>query len=174
MVQKNAALIARWLHRLFEASLLIKGILAGAETLSGLGLLLTANRQIVALVDWLTRHEIAEDPNDRLASWVARHAELLSIQSQQFYAWYLLSHGGLKLIMVILLALGLVWAYPAAMVVLAGFVTYQVYEWLHSGSPFLLVLSGLDLFMIYLVWQEYRAMRTGHPLSELGRKEVKP
>ena len=173
MVRRNAVLIARWLHRLFEASLVIKGVLAATESLAGLGLLLTANRQIVALVDWLTRYEIAEDPNDKIASWVARHAELLSIQSQHFYAWYLLSHGGLKLIMVILLALGLVWVYPAAMVVLAGFVTYQVYEWIHTGSPFLLALSGLDLFMIYLIWQEYRAMRAGHPLAEVGRKESK-
>lgn len=171
MVKRNAALIARWLHRLFEASLLVKGILASAEALSGLGLLLTSNAHIVTLVDWLTRYEIAEYPRDRMASWVERHAELLSIQSQHFYALYLLSHGALKLAMVILLALGLSWAYPAAMAMLAGFVTYQLYEWHYSASPFLLVLSGLDLFMIYLVWQEYRAIREGHPLAEVGRKE---
>lgn len=165
-------LIARWLHRLFEASLVIKGILATLEALSGLGLLMTANRHIVALVDWLTHYEIAEDPQDKLASWVQRHAELLSIQSQHFYALYLLSHGTLKLGMVILLALGLTWAYPAAILVLAGFVLYQTYEWLHSNSPFLLMLSGLDMLMIYLVWQEYLAIRAGHPLAEVGRKEA--
>lgn len=172
MVRSNTALIARWLHRLFEASLVIKGVLATLEALSGLGLLLTANHRIVALVDWLTRYEIAEGPQDGLATWVQRHAELLSMQSQHFYALYLLSHGALKLAMVILLALGLSWAYPAALLVLAGFVTYQTYEWLHSGSPFLLMLSGLDMLMIYLVWQEYRAIRAGHPLAEVGRKEA--
>ena len=33
--------MSKWLHWLFEASLLIKGLFAAGETLSGLGLLLT-------------------------------------------------------------------------------------------------------------------------------------
>lgn len=153
--------IARWLHRLFEASLLFKGLLAAAESIAGLGLWFTPNAAIGRLVDWLTRHEIAQDPSDAMATAARRVAEHLPIETQHFYAIYLLSHGVLKLGMVILLALRVRWAYPAAMAVLAGFVSYQMWHWSHSHSLPLLMLSGLDLLMIWLVWREWRGM--GHP-----------
>jgi uncharacterized membrane protein len=125
----------RLLHWLFEASLAIKGFLCAAETLAGLGLLLTPNPLIARLVFCI----------------------------QHFYAWYLLAHGGLKLTMVFMLWRRVLWAYPAAMVVLTGFVIYQTYEFVHAGSPFLLVLALFDLVMIGLVWQEWRALRGKTP-----------
>ena len=149
----------RLLHWLFEASLAIKGILCAAEALAGLGLLLTPNPLIARLVFWLTHFEIAEDPTDTLAGWMMRAVEQFPIGTQHFYALYLLAHGGLKLTMVLMLWRRVLWAYPAAMVVLAGFVAYQTYEFFHSGSPFLLILALFDLVMIGLVWQEWRALR---------------
>ena len=149
----------RLLHWLFEASLAIKGFLCAAETLAGLGLLLTPNPLIARFVFWLTHFEIAEDPTDTLASWTLRAVEQFPIGTQHFYAFYLLAHGGLKLTMVFMLWRRVLWAYPAAMVVLTGFVIYQTYEFFHAGSPFLLVLALFDLVMIGLVWQEWRALR---------------
>ncbi len=162
-MKRHTARITRWLHRLFEASLLVKGVLASFEAAAGLGLLLTSNAFIQRFVDWLTHYEIAEDPSDKLASVARHYAEAFSIQTQHFYALYLLSHGALKLGMVIALAFGAMWAYPGAMVMLAGFVVYQIYSWMDSGSTFLLVLSAFDVFMIWLVWQEYQARRGGAP-----------
>ncbi|WP_309667827.1 DUF2127 domain-containing protein [Tabrizicola sp.] len=149
----------RLLHWLFEASLAIKGVLTGAEALAGLGLLLTPNPLIARFVFWLTHFEIAEDPTDTMASWTIRAVEQFPIGTQHFYALYLLAHGGLKLTMVFLLWRKVIWAYPASMAVLAGFVAYQTYESFHAGSPFLLLLALFDLVMIGLVWQEWRALR---------------
>lgn len=162
-MKRHTAQIARWLHQLFEASLLVKGVLASLEAAAGLGLLLTSNAFIQRFVDWLTHYEIAEDPHDKLASVARHYAEAFSIQTQHFYALYLLSHGALKLGMVIALAMGAMWAYPGAMVILAGFVVYQMYSWAGGGSMVLLALSAFDLFMIWLVWQEYQARRSGAP-----------
>lgn len=162
-MKKHTIRIARWLHRLFEASLLVKGILASLESAAGLGLLLTSNALIQRFVDWLTHYEIVEDPTDRMASAARHYAEAFSIQSQHFYALYLLSHGALKLGMVIALAVGAMWAYPGAIVILAGFVAYQMYTWAEGGSAVLLALSAFDLFMIWLVWQEYQARRASTP-----------
>ncbi|MCB2144224.1 MAG: DUF2127 domain-containing protein, partial [Rhodobacteraceae bacterium] len=64
-----------------------------------------------------------------------------------------------KLAMVVLLAARVAWAYPAAMVVLGGFVAYQLHQWTISGSSVLLALSAFDLVMIALVWREWRGMR---------------
>ena len=61
--------------------------------------------------------------------------------------------------MVVMLWLRVLWAYPAAMVVLSGFVSYQLYEFHLTGSPMLLLLAFFDLFMIGLIWQEYKALK---------------
>lgn len=149
----------RLLHWLFEASLAIKGLLCASETLAGLGLLLTPNLLIARFIFWVTHFEIAEDPTDTLANLTLRAVEYFPINTQHFYALYLLAHGGLKLTIVLLLWRRVLWAYPAGMAVLAGFVAFQVYEFLHAGSPFLLMLALFDCVMIVLVWLEWRALR---------------
>lgn len=150
---------AKLLHWLFEASLAIKGALTSAEFLAGLGLMLTPHLRVAQFVFWLTHFEIAEDPTDRLASWTLRALEQFPVSTQNFYAWYLLAHGGLKLAMVVMLWARVLWAYPAAMVVLAGFVIYQTTEFFYTGSPFLLLLALFDAVMIGLIWQEYKALK---------------
>lgn len=79
-----------------------------------------------------------------------------SIQMQHFFALCLLFHGGLKLAMVLGLARRIKWAYPASMLVLAGFVAWQIHHFSVNGSPMLIALSMLDTVMIALVWREYR------------------
>jgi uncharacterized membrane protein len=147
------------LHWLFEASLLIKGLLTSTEAMAGLGLLLVPNAMVARLVYWLTHYQIAEDPTDTMAAWTLRAMEQFPIGTQHFYALYLLFHGGLKLTIVLLLWRRVIWAYPAGMGVLAGFVAYQLFEFVHSGSPFLLMLAVFDLIMIALIWLEYRALK---------------
>ncbi len=149
----------RLLHWLFEASLAIKGLLTLLEALAGLGLMVTPNPLVARFVYWVTHYQIAEHPEDTLASWTLRAVQQFPVPTQHFYALYLLAHGGLKLTMVLLLWRRVVWAYPAAMVVLAGFVAYQLFEFVHAGSPFLLLLAVFDLVMIGLVWQEWQALR---------------
>ena len=148
----------RLLHWLFEASLAIKGLLTSLEALAGLGLIVTPNPLIARFVFWVTHFQIAEHPDDTLASWTLRAVQQFPVPTQHFYALYLLAHGGLKLTLVLLLWRKVVWAYPAAMVVLAGFVGYQLYEFVHAGAPFLLLLAVFDLVMIGLVWQEWKAL----------------
>ena len=63
-----------------------------------------------------------------MATWFRSLAEAFTIQSQHFYALYLLGHGLLKFTMVLMLSRRILWAYPAAMAILAGFVVYQGFE----------------------------------------------
>lgn len=157
--------IARRLHWVFEASLVIKGLLATSEAVGGLGLLLTPNMIILRFVHWLTANELAQDAGDEMATWFRHAAEQFPIQTQHFYAWYLFGHGILKLAMVGMLARRVLWAYPVAMAILAGFVLYQLHHWSISPSPVLLVLSGFDALMIGLVFREWREMRAARAVA---------
>ena len=153
--------LSRWLHKLFEATLLVKGSLAASEALAGLGLLVTANHVILSLVGWLTRNDIAQHPGEGVTRWMEQAVQAFPIETQHFYAMYLMAHGGLKLAMVILLARRVIWAYPAAVALLLGFITYQLHHWTQEPSPTLLILSAFDAFMIGLVIREYKALRLG-------------
>lgn len=158
-INRERAGLSRWLHRAFEASLLLKGLFAAAETMLGLLLYFVANDSIRSLVSWLTAQEITEDPNDLLAQFLLRAAQAFSIDAQAFYATYLAGHGLLKLVVVLLLARGLLWAYPLAVVVLSGFIVYQLHRYLLEPSLGLVLLSLFDLVLIALTVIEYRRIR---------------
>ncbi len=151
--------LSKWLHWLFEASLVIKGLLAAGETFSGLGLLLTPHGVVLGLWGWLTNHKLTQNPSDDMALWFQHLADIFPVHLQHFYALYLLGHGALKFAMVIMLARRILWAYPAAMAVLACFVVYQGIEFLTQGSLVLLALALLDSFMIVLVYREWNMLK---------------
>jgi uncharacterized membrane protein len=154
-----ASRLGRWLHWLFEASLVLKGMFAAAESLGGLGLLLTPNMTIINFVGWLTSNHLTQEPNADMARWVQHLTQAFPIQVQHFYAFYLLGHGAVKFIMVIMLARRILWAYPGAMALLAGFVVYQVTEYVTHGSFTFLLLSFFDLVMIVLVFREWNVLK---------------
>ncbi len=158
-ITARSPIYRRIVHTLFEASLAIKAALCSAEFFAGLGLLLVPVQRVNDLVYWLTHFEIADDPADPMANMTRLAVDQFTSGTEQFFGWYLLAHGGLKLIMVGMLWRKILWAYPASMVVLACFVLYQTSQFLAHGSPFLILLSAFDLFMIWLIWQEYHLLR---------------
>ena len=151
--------LSKWLHWLFEASLVVKGTFAAGETLSGLGLLLTPHGLVLTAWAFLTNHHLTQDPNDAMAVWFRNLATSFPGDLQHFYALYLLGHGALKFVMVIMLARRILWGYPAAMLVLAGFVVYQFTEFVTQGAIVLLILALLDAFMIVLVYREWNLLK---------------
>ena len=159
MVINPASRLGKWLHWLFEASLILKGLFAAGESLGGLGLLLTPNLTIIYFLGWLTTYNLAQQPDADMAKWVHHLTESFPMQVQHFYALYLLAHGTIKLAMVGMLVRRILWAYPGAMVLLAGFVVYQLTEYLTHGSLTFLILSCLDSVMIVLVYREWGVLK---------------
>ncbi|WP_299839812.1 DUF2127 domain-containing protein [uncultured Paracoccus sp.] len=148
------------LHNLFEASLALKGFFAALESLAGAALLFITHGAILGAVDWLTRNELIEDPSDPLAARAVRMADRFSADSQHFYAIYLLTHGLVKLVVVLMLQRRITMAYPLAMAVFAGFIAYQLHRWSVTGSPMMLALSAFDALVIFLTWREWRTGKT--------------
>ncbi len=162
--------LGRFLHWLFEASLILKALFETAETLSGLALLGMPKNALFDAAHWITARELREDPNDRIANALLSAAHHFSIQTQDFYGFYFTSHGLLKLVVVILLIRGLIWAYPLAIVMMSGFVAYQMYLYSLNHGAGMLALTALDLLVIALTIREWsvrhsfawRKPREGH------------
>ncbi len=95
---------------------------------------------IVSLINALTQEELVEDPNDIFANYLRTSAHSFSISDQHFYAFYLLSHGVIKLFLVIGLLRNRLWAYPASLIVLGLFIAYQLYRFSDTQSVGLIAL----------------------------------
>jgi uncharacterized membrane protein len=148
----------RRIHLIFEASLFLKGAFALSEIIGGIATFAIPHGLIFQLVSALTRGELAEDPRDLVANYLLHAAHHLSISGQYFAAIYLVSHGTIKLWLIVGLLRERLWYYPTAMIVFGMFIIYQLYRFSLTQSAFLLFLTVVDVVVIALTWHEYRYM----------------
>ena len=153
------------IHEIFQVSILLKGAHAAIECVGGLALAFTSTDAIRALVARLTQDELIHDHGDLIANQLLAWAQTFSVQTHDFYAFYLLSHGVVKLALVAGLLLGRLWAYPASLVVMTLFIAYQLYRYSYTHSLGLIVLTIFDLVVIALIWHEYRLVRHHLPVE---------
>ncbi len=144
------------LDRFFYASIWLKGLHAVFEIIGGIALLLASPAFILHVIATVTQAEMAEDPNDFVASTLLSAAQKISVSSEHFAALYLLSHGAVKVVLVAGLLRDQRWAYPAALAVFGAFIVYQVYRFTLTHSLGLVVLTIFDLVVMWLIWREYR------------------
>lgn len=148
---------------LFRVSVLLKGFDGALEIVGGIALWVVSPGLIVRVVGLLTQDEIAEDPHDIVANYLRHASGHFSLLSEHFMAIYLLGHGLVKIFVVVALLRNKLWAYPVAISVFGGFVVYQVYRFALTRSVGMIVLTVIDIIVIWFIWQEYRAVRSRNP-----------
>jgi uncharacterized membrane protein len=89
----------------------------------------------------LTQDELREDPRDLIANYLLAAAQRLSLASEHFAALYLLSHGVIKILLVVGLLSRKLWVDPIAVVVFAAFIVYQLYRYSFTHAIGLIALS---------------------------------
>ena len=139
----------------FNAMLLGKSIFAFVEFLSGLLLIFIPLDLIKSTIQHLAA-SIAFDP---LSSMIANAGERVTSDATLFAVIYLLLHGALKLVTLALLWRKILWSYPLSIVLLLGFITYQMFEFFNHGAIPMLALCVVDLVMITLTLLEYRKLK---------------
>ncbi len=149
----------KYVHRFFEVALALKGVHALIEIGSSIFIYFTNQQFVSNLVVWITQEELSEDPRDFIAHYLIKSVENFSVTSQHFAAFYLLSHGIIKIVLVIELLRKRLWAYPASIVVFSLFIIYQIYRFSFTHSVWLIVFTVLDALIIWLTIHEYRYMK---------------
>jgi uncharacterized membrane protein len=137
------------IHQIFAVSVSFKGLHAILEIVGGIALYGFSADTLARWLDETDRH-----------GWVARYFDL---SEQHFYAFYLLSHGVVKLVLVYGLLKEKLWAYPASFAVFGAFIAYQLYRYSFTHELSLILLSIFDLFVIALAVHEYRLLRKHLP-----------
>jgi uncharacterized membrane protein len=149
------------IHQIFVASVLFKGIHALIEIVGGIALYLISTATIVQTIQRYSYDELIDDKDDWVATQLLQFAQTFSVAEHNFYAFYLLSHGLIKSVLVIGLLREKLWAYPASFAVFGAFIAYQLYRYSYTHDVGLILLTVFDLFVIALAWHEYRLLR-GH------------
>lgn len=147
----------KYIHRAFTIGLIFKGFNSLLEIIGGVLFLFTF--KITSLIESLIQSELIEDPTDFFATYLQHYMPYLSVHTQLYASFYLLSHGIIKIVLVIFLFQKKLWAYPATIGVLSLFILYQVYRLAHTHSLTLFFLTLFDILLIWLTWHEYQVMK---------------
>ena len=151
------------IHQVFVVSVLFKGAHALIEIVGGLALYLTSTATIIGWINRFSQGELTEDSNDWIAQKVLEFGQHFSVEQHHFYAFYLLSHGLVKSVVVFGLLREKLWAYPASLAVFSAFIAYQLYRYSFTHDLALIALSVFDLFVIALAVHEWRLLRKHLP-----------
>ena len=83
---------------------------------------------IADFANGLAQYGLRKNSDDFIATHLLAWAQNFSVTTKNFYAFYLLSHGVIKLLLVGGLLKGKLWSYPASLILLVLFVVYQLYR----------------------------------------------
>jgi uncharacterized membrane protein len=146
-------------HDVFRVSILLKGIYSFFELIAGMILLFVTSDRIFNFINHIFRNEILEDGRDFIANFLLNTFGNLPQQIKLFIAIYLISHGIVKLGLIITLWKEKRWAYPIAIGVFSLFIVYQIYRYILHPSLILIFLTDLDMAIIILTLLEWRRLK---------------
>src|SRR5947209_9009296 len=135
-----------FLDRIFDTSLILKGLDGLLELVGGVLLLLVSPKQISSML--LTQYELSQDPKDFIATHLVAYAHTLTASVTLFAAAYLLVHGIVKIVLVAALLKEKLWAYPWMIGFLVIFILYQMYRMILHVSVGLIALTLFDCFIV--------------------------
>ena len=148
------------IHKVFDVTLLLKGLHASLEVLGGIALYAVSAGGILNLANALFGGEIGEDPHDPVANYLLGLAQTFGANDRSFAAFYLLTHGVANGLIVIALWREEIWAYPISFAVLGSFIVYQLYLLTLGFSWWIVAITVLDAAIVALVWHEYGVLKT--------------
>lgn len=144
---------------IFTISVIIKGIDGVLEIIGGVIFYFISPKLINNLVSWLTWHELSEDPKDLFANWMIQLSNDLALGSHLFGTLYLISHGVIKIFLVVQLLRKKIWSYPLAIGFLLTFIAYQSYRISIRPTIGMIALTIFDILIVALTWHEYNQLK---------------
>lgn len=143
------------LDQSFRYSLTVKGLHALLEMILGIAILVVNPQAMNRFALTVLNPELSEDPGDFIATHVLRAFQQFAAGGKHFASLYLLSHGLVKIVLIVALFRNKLWAYPTMIVTLSAFVFYQSYRFVLTHSLFMIFLTLFDIVVIAMTRLEY-------------------
>ena len=151
----------RLTDRLYFVGISIKGIDGVIELLLGIALLVVPSLPHAALEAAASGASSGTVP---FGQFISNYLENLDGTLAHWGTWlvivYLTAHGAIKVLLVVCLLLRLHKIYPTAIAILTAFLVYEIYLFIVKPGVSLGAFVVLDAAIIYLVFREYRQLKT--------------
>ena len=161
--QKGESAQDRDLLWLFDLALILKIINGSLEMLAALLVLFVPPSFVLKLAEFATSGELAQDPNDPIATTLRNAAHTFTVHTHYLLAAYLALHGVVKVLLVIGIFAKKKIAYPLFMIALALFGAYEAYRGFMLHELLLKALAVFDLSLLVLTSHEYRRRYQARP-----------
>ena len=150
------------IHRVFEVSLILKGLFSLCEIVTSILIFFIPLKSINNIVIDITQLDFLHDHMDFLTHHLQQWVQHFSVGSKHFASFYLLSHGIIKLWMVIGLLQKKLKYFPPAITIFGLLIAYQIYRIFHTHSIMLIFLTMFDFIVIILACNEFRYLYKQH------------
>jgi len=157
------------LDKTYEIGIILKGVDGVLELLGAAALLLIPVRVFHHFSQWITDLEAGSSHHGFISTHVVRLSEDLAKPDHTFAILFLLTHGLVKVVLVICLLRNKLWAYPFGLAALTLFLAYQLYEMAIHPTFGMGFLTVLDAVIIWLVWREWQQVKAGRTPKLGGR-----
>lgn len=141
---------------LFKATVIIKGLIAVGEVILGFLFAFLSYEAIFRLAAAFTGDELMEHPTDLLWGFVVTGFQSLTSTPRSVWAFIFLSHGIVKLVLIVALLYNKEWAFPWSASIFTGFIAYQIWQMAFTPSWALALVTVLDAIVVALILHEYR------------------
>lgn len=153
----------------FRFTVLGKGLSGLLEVVGSLLLLFLNPARMNSLLTFLAHRLFSAWPWQDVGHFLLHFGAHFSTSTQLFGVLYLLIHGVVKCILMLLLWKQKWWAYPFAILSILLFMTYQIERICVHPTAAMIALTVFDTAMIVLTFVEYRRVR--HVLAAQGEHE---
>lgn len=99
------------------------------------------------------------DPNDHIFEFIAQNLSEHGFAITYFLVAYFLFWGTVDIFLSLAMLRHLLWAFPLSLVLMTAFILYEIYRYSHTHSDVLLAIIAIDIFLMYLIRQEYHKLR---------------
>ena len=140
----------------YEYGLLFKALQAFLEIVAGVLFYAINTNKITTFILNIAHEELAETPHDIFSDFLINSANHLATSGKFYIIFFLLSHGIVKLILIMGLFLKKAWAYPASLIGLGGLIIYQIYRLFINHSILLLIFTIMDIIILWLIYREHK------------------
>jgi uncharacterized membrane protein len=147
------------LDKTYEIGIIIKGIDGAFELLGGVLVLTLTPGVILRITNFFAQELLENNPHNFIGNHIETAGHHLASGQTTFAAAFLLTHGLVKVALVVCLLLNKLWAYPWAIGVLGAFLVYQAYLLITRPTFGMAFLTVLDAVIIYLVYREWKKVR---------------
>ncbi|PIN93228.1 hypothetical protein COU54_03830 [Candidatus Pacearchaeota archaeon CG10_big_fil_rev_8_21_14_0_10_31_24] len=157
-------------HNFFKIVVTLKFIHAIIELLLGTALLLLTHKFISEIIVILVKERFVGDPDFFISQYISQFGIDFSLSIKLFFAVYLIIHGLVNISMVYGVIKKPSLAYPISLIVFIGFLIYQIYDYIFTGSLWMLGIIIFDILFIILLFYEYGVHLKTH--SFLGKLKL--